>query len=217
MIISIDGPAGSGKSTVAELLAKKLKFVHFNSGLLYRAIAAHLLVAKEDLSKVETEVYPITIKIKFIKDIQHVFVNDVDYTPNLKNNDVSVLAPRISRNVHFRRIIDNCQRSFAAENNCVIDGRDIGSYVFPNADFKFYLDCSVEERAARRYKEIKTGVTYQQILEEITQRDLIDKTKTLAPLVVPKNAVCVDSTYLTIDEVVTFMYNHIKIHAKATI
>ncbi len=216
MIISIDGPSGSGKSTVGDALAQKLKFVHFNSGLLYRAIAAHLLANNEDLSKVESSVYPIILKTEFVGGVQHVFVNNIDYTAHLRDNQVSVASPTVSKNIHFRRIIDNCQRAYANNHNVVIDGRDIGSYVFPEADFKFYLDCSPEERANRRYKELKQKIDYQQILSEIKQRDYIDKTKPIAPLVVPQGAVVIDSTYLTLNEVVDFMYNHIKTHSKAT-
>ncbi len=210
MIISIDGPAGSGKSTIAELLSQKLKFVHFNSGLLYRGIAAHLLKNGEDISSVEHMVVPITLKTKFVDGIQHVIVNDVDYTAHLKDNEVSVAAPVVSKNIHFRRIIDNCQRAFAREHNCVIDGRDIGSYVFPNADVKFYLDCTAEERANRRFKELKGAIPYQQLLDEINARDYIDKTKDIAPLVVPADANVIDSTNLTIEQVLDVLYLKVK-------
>lgn len=215
MIISIDGPAGSGKSTVAKLLAKKLGFINFTSGSLYRAITAHLLSENFNFSTI-TETYPtldLKLNIVYENDIQKIFVNDIDYTANLRDNTVSVHTPLISVNKHFRNIIDNAQKSFAKNNNVVIEGRDIGSFVFPNAEYKFYLDCDVKERAKRRYNEEKlknTNITYNEIEKQLIERDIFDKTRKIAPLVIPKNAIMINSTNLTIDEVVEEMFKKIK-------
>ncbi len=210
MIISIDGPAGSGKSTVAKLLANRLGFIHFNSGSLYRGITAHLLhtgikdvVAYADLN----------LSTKIVDGIQHVYVNDIDYTDHLRDNEVSVASPSISINPTIRDIVDNCQRTFCNNYNCVIEGRDIGSFVFPNADYKFYLDCSIEERARRRYKEEKkknNKITLAQIEQELKSRDRLDQSKPIAPLVVPKNAIVIDSSHLSVEEVVDKMYSHVR-------
>lgn len=212
MVITIDGPSGSGKSTVAELLAGKLGFVHFNSGNLYRATTAFMLEKKVDIPNMENMSIDFELKLttRYIKGVQHVYVNGKDYTPFLRLNEVSVNSPYVSKNAEIRKIIDNCQRSFAKKHNLVIDGRDTGSFVFPNAEYKFYLDCSVEERAKRRFAELNNSkVSYKQILKELKERDIIDKTKKIAPLIVPENAIIVDSTNLTIDEVVDKLYGYI--------
>ena len=203
MIISIDGPAGSGKSTIADILSEKLNFVHFNSGSLYRGITAFMLANNLDFSTCK-RLPKIDLRTEFIDDVQHVFVNGVDYTQQLRNNEVSVAAPKISINPKTRQLVDKCQKQFAKSHNVVIDGRDIGSFVFPNADFKFYLDCDIKERAKRRFKEEKeknSKITLKEIEQQIALRDKIDKEKKIAPLVVPKNAIIIDSTNMTIMQV----------------
>lgn len=214
MIISIDGPAGSGKSTVADMLANKLGFIHFNSGKLYRGITAFLIDKKINLTNISTATinYPVKLETKFKNGVQYVFVNGTDYTPYLHDNITSVNTPNVSKNHYFRSVIDVCQRDFAKNNNLVVDGRDIGSFVFPNADVKFYLDCAIEERARRRFKELNGQVSPPQLIKEIEERDNIDKTKKVAPLVVPKNAFVIDSTNMTINEVVDELYSIVQKH-----
>lgn len=206
MIISIDGPAGSGKSTVAKIISKNLNFIHLNSGSLYRGIVAYLLSINFNIKSLtlNSEVPDFKLKTKFIDNVQHVYVNDIDFTPLLRNNEVSTLCPYVANNLIIRKRIDNCQRAFAKNNNIVVEGRDIGSYVFPNADYKFYLDCDVKERAKRRYLEEKekgNNITLKEILNQTIIRDNQDKAKEIAPLVIPENAIIVDSTGLSIDQV----------------
>lgn len=220
MIITIDGPAGSGKSTVADILAEKLNFIHFNSGALYRGITAHLYVSGFNIEKLtkNSPVPELSLKVKMIKDVQHVFVNGIDYTPNLRDNKISTLVAFIGANKFCRVLIDDCQRKFCLNNNVVMEGRDLGSHVFPNADVKFYLDCSIKERAKRRFKEEQaknSSVTLKEIEEQIAERDHLDKTREIAPLVVPKNAIIVDSTKLSIDQTVEALLRHIKINEVA--
>ncbi len=210
MILTIDGPAGSGKSTVAEALSKKLNFLHFNSGSLYRAITAHIIennIPLEQIGKLKVK-----LNVEFKNDVQHVFVNGIDYTAKLRDNEVSVLTPTVSTYPNIRKIIDDCQRKFIAKHNVVVDGRDIGSFVFPNAEIKFYLDCSLDERARRRYNEEKlknSAITLDEIKKQISARDEIDKNKKIAPLVIPTGAKIIDSTTKTIDEVVNDMLNYV--------
>lgn len=215
MIITIDGPAGSGKSTVAGILAQKLGFIHFNSGSLYRGITAHLL--KENLNfesiTVHSSVPNFQLSVQIVDGIQHVFVNNIDYTHMLRNNQISTLVAFVAANKFCREKVDQCQKSFCSTNNVVMEGRDLGSFVFPNAEIKFYLDCSVKERAKRRFKEEKeknSTITLKEIEKQIAERDRIDKSREIAPLVIPKNAIVIDSTNLTIENVVEIMCDYIK-------
>ena len=214
MIITIDGPAGSGKSTVAEILAQKLSFIHFNSGALYRAITAHfyeLGINIENTSPV-TEFSDFDLKVRMIEDSQHVYINGVDYTPELRKNHISTLVAHIAKNKFCREKVDECQRDFCLHNNVVIEGRDTGSHVFPNADVKFYLDCSIKERARRRFLEERDknpNITLLEIEQQLIERDRIDKTRDYAPLIIPNSAIIVDSTNLSITKVVDLMLKHV--------
>ena len=215
MIISIDGPAGSGKSTVAKIISNKLNIIHFNSGSLYRGVAAYLNSINFDIKGItlDSPIPDFELETEFIDGVQHVFVNKIDFTSKLRNNEISILSPFVSSNRTVRQRIDNCQRAFGKKNSLVLEGRDIGSFVFPNAEYKFYLDCNIEERAKRRYKEevLKNpNITFKDIKNEIAKRDYIDKTKQIAPLVVPENAIIIDSTNLTIEQVADKILSHIK-------
>ena len=207
MIISIDGPAGSGKSTAAKLVSEKLNFIHLNSGSLYRGIVAYLLSIDFDVQSLtlNSDVPDFNLETKFINDVQHVFVNGIDFTSVLRNNEISKLCPYVANNKQIRVKIDNCQRAFAKSHNIVMEGRDIGSYVFPNADYKFYLDCDIKERARRRYLEEKAkgnNITLEEVEQQTLLRDNQDKAKEIAPLVVPQNAIIINSTGLSIEQVV---------------
>ena len=206
MIISIDGPAGSGKSTVAKIISEKLNFIHLNSGSLYRGVVAYLLSIDFDIKglTLNSDVPEFKLKTKFINNIQHVYVSGIDFTPMLRNNEVSTLCPYVANNKAIRKRIDKCQRSFAKNHNIVMEGRDIGSYVFPNAEYKFYLDCNINERARRRFLEEKAkgnNITLDEIKKQTLIRDNQDKAKEIAPLVIPENAIIIDSTGLSIEEV----------------
>lgn len=212
MIISIDGPAGSGKSTVASLLSKKIGFIHFNSGSLYRAITAHLISNDIDVNTLDNSsiLENISLEVKFDNTVQHTYVNGVDYTNDLRKPNVSTLTPVVSVNKKVRALVDKTQREIAKNNNLVIDGRDIGSYVFPSAKIKFYLDCDIKERAKRRQKELNNKYSLKDIEKMLFERDEYDKNKKVAPLIIPKNAFIIDSTNLTIEQVVNKMFTHVK-------
>ena len=214
MIITIDGPAGSGKSTVAKLLANKLGFIHFNSGSLFRGITAYFLSQNTNLSHIDKQkLKKIRLSTRFDGENQLIFVNSQNFSKHLRDSDVTIHSPIVSAVPEVRQIIDRCQRSFAKNNNLVIDGRDTGSHVFPNADFKFYLDCNLDERAKRRFNEEKIKnpkITLEQIKQLIIKRDEFDKNKPISPLVVPNGAIVIDSSSLSPEQVVDKMIEHIK-------
>lgn len=210
MIISFDGPAGSGKSTIAELVANELNFYHFNSGSVFRAITAYLLNNNHDISTLKNA----NIQVEFINNVQHVFISSVDYTPILRDNNISVNVAKFASldevQVYAQKII----KEFCLHNNVVIDGRGLGNEVLPNAEYKFYLDCSVEERARRRFLEEQTkgtNISFEEIKNQLIVRDKLDSERAIAPLVIPKDAIIIDSTNLTIDEVKQKILKIIKI------
>ena len=215
MIITIDGPASSGKSSVANLVSKALGLVHFNSGSIFRGVTAFLMSKQFDVStlKEDSIIEPFKVKTEYINGIQHVFVNGIDFTNNLRDNEVSINTAYVAQCKFIRNIIDNCQKEFAANNSFVIDGRDTGSFVFPNADYKFYLDCSIKERAKRRFKEEQQknpSITLEEIEKQLAKRDEMDKNRKLAPLVIPENAIIIDSSNLNLEQVVQEVLKHIK-------
>lgn len=214
MIISIDGPAGSGKSTVASKLSKKIGFIHFNSGSLFRAITAHLISKNIDINNLNNSsiLENLSLEVVFNDDVQHIYVNGIDYINVLREPNVSSLTPLVSVNNKVRTLVDKAQIEFAKNHNLVIDGRDIGSYVFPNAEIKFYLDCDIKERAKRRQKDLNNKYSLKDIEKMLLERDEYDKNKKIAPLVIPKDAIIIDSTNLTIEQVVNKMLSYIKLY-----
>lgn len=210
MIISIDGPAGSGKSTIAKLLAKRLSFIHFNSGSIFRAITAYLLENNKNVDLLQN----INVKVKIEDNNQYVFVNDIDYTPILRNNEISTNVAEISTIPEVQFSAQKIVKEFCYTHNVVIDGRGLGNEVLKDAEFKFYLDCSVHVRAQRRFLEEQlkgTKITLPEIENQLKIRDKLDKEREIAPLVVPENAIVIDSTNLSIEEIVNLMLSYIKI------
>ncbi len=217
MIITIDGPAASGKSTISKLVAKSIGFLHFNSGSLFRGITAYLYSIGHNFENIkpDTRFSNIKLEVKYIDNDQHVFVNGVDFYNNLRDNHISTLTPIVSENKDLRAIIDKCQKEFCESHNIVIEGRDVGSYVFPNAEIKIFLDCSVSVRAKRRFEQEKAKnnkITLEEIEAQIKARDDFDKNKTIAPFVVPKGAFIVDSSNLNIEETLKAVLANIKLN-----
>ncbi|MFV0499132.1 MAG: (d)CMP kinase [Bacilli bacterium] len=202
-IIAIDGPSGSGKSSVAKKVAEKLGILYVTSGIFYRAIT--YLIVKDDESKVDdfTFISAVLLKNKLEYNSNKIFINYIDCTSEVTKEIYTKYLPTVSTNLCVRDYVNKILRKIAKTNIIVMDGRDIGTAVFPNANLKIYLDASVEVRAKRRYEEVKNkGHKYDDILSRLKNRDKIDSTRKIAPLKVADDAIMIDSTNMTINEVV---------------
>ena len=208
MNIAIDGPAGAGKSTIARLAAKRLGFLYVDTGAMYRAIALYLLDTKTDISdqeKLKKALSYIRINIAYEKDVQHVFLNLQDVSAEIRSEKVGNMASKVAALPEVREKLLDLQRDIAAKNDVLMDGRDIGTNILPNAELKVYLTASVEVRAQRRYNELKEMGGKPQldvIKKDIEQRDYQDMNREIAPLKQAEDAVLLDSSDMTIEEVV---------------
>ncbi|MEE0751912.1 MULTISPECIES: (d)CMP kinase [Lachnospiraceae] len=205
--IAIDGPAGAGKSTIAKEIAKNLGFVYVDTGAMYRAIALHLLrnhISAEDTAALEASLQDITIRISYSGGEQQIILNGENVTGQLRQEAVGNMASKSAANPKVREKLLQLQRDLARENDVVMDGRDIGTFVLPKADVKIYLTASVEERAKRRCLELEEkGIPadLEKIKEDIRTRDHQDMNRSIAPLKKAEDAVVVDSSKLSIPEV----------------
>ena len=205
--IAIDGPAGAGKSTIAKKIAKNLGYIYIDTGAMYRAMGYYLLqngTNLEDEEKVSESCRDITLGIEYIDDLQHVIVNGDDVTGFIRTDEVGAAASKISAYSDVRKQLVALQQGLAEKENVVMDGRDIGSVVLPNASVKIYLTASVEERARRRYEEyMEKGqeCDIESIKKEIEERDHRDMTRENSPLICVPDAHVIDSSDLGIDEV----------------
>jgi cytidylate kinase len=209
-LITIDGPAGAGKSTISRLLASRLSFVYLDTGALYRALAYHLQSGgwNGDAGGLGDSLRNVRIGFRGQGEEFRVLLDGEDVSGRIRTEEIGLLASRISAYPQIRDYLLPVQREIGMEGGVVAEGRDMGTVVFPEADFKFFLDASPQERARRRYREmIATGATadLQKIEEDMRQRDRQDRMRAIAPLRVPEQAVVVDSSDRTILQVVEFM------------
>ncbi len=206
--IAIDGPAGAGKSTIAKLVAKKMGYIYVDTGALYRAIAYYLVTNQidiEDDAALKTACEDISVEIRYENDAQQVYLNGENVTPFLRTEETGNMASKSSAKAPVRAALLDLQRDMAKEYNVVMDGRDIGTNVLPNAEVKIYLTASSKERANRRYKElIEKGeeADFDKIEADIIERDERDMNREIAPLKQADDAILVDSSNMSIDEVV---------------
>lgn len=207
--IAIDGPAGAGKSTIAKKLAADLSFVYVDTGAMYRSIGLYMLkngIDIHDKDAVETASENADVELKYIDGIQHVLLNGDDVSTEIREEQVGKAASTVSQYPEVRNNLTALQKKLAETENVVMDGRDIGTCVLPNADLKIYLTASAEVRGKRRFDELEAKgekADLPTIIEDIKKRDEADMTREISPLKKADDAVLVDSSDLTIDEVVS--------------
>ncbi|QIB26053.1 (d)CMP kinase [Caloranaerobacter azorensis] len=212
IVIAIDGPAGAGKSTIAKIIAKKLNINYIDTGAMYRALTLKALKNNIDFNDKNS-----LISLLDETDIDyynnHIYLDGKIVDNEIRNNEVSKNVSRVAKIKEIRIKLVEIQRKIASNKSVIMDGRDIGSYVLPNADFKFYVTASVDERSYRRYKELiskNVEISLEQVKEEIKQRDEIDKNREFSPLIKSEDAILIDTTRKTVEESVNEILNIIK-------
>ncbi len=215
MIIAIDGPSGAGKSTVAKILAKRLHYTYVDTGAMYRAVA--LRAKEKGIDPAEEEALAqlaASLRITFVADPKEtrVLCNGEDVTEAIRSPEISLLASDISRASGVRKALVEMQREMGREGGVVLEGRDIGTVVFPCAEVKFYLDANPEERAKRRFEELRAKdlpICFAETLEEVIQRDRNDMARAISPLKKAEDAILVDSTNLSVEQVVEILVRRV--------
>ncbi len=201
--IAIDGPAGAGKSTIARIVSAQLGYIYVDTGALYRAIALYIKENNITDENIPSSLKNADVSIKFIDGRQRVFLGDRDVSDIIRTPEISMEASRTSAIPSVREYLFGTQQKIARENNVIMDGRDIGTVVLPDADVKIFLTASAEERAVRRYKELADKPNcpcYEEILSDIIERDKNDMNRPVAPLKQADDAVLVDTTNLTLEQ-----------------
>jgi CMP/dCMP kinase len=210
-IITIDGPSGAGKSTIAKLLASTAGYTYIDSGAIYRGIAYAYKIRKDGES-LEEILRSLPLSFEFGQKTR-VSLSGKDISDEIRNPDISLLASSLSQQVPVREYANNVQRDLAAGKNSILEGRDTGSVVFPDADIKFYLDARPDERANRRYTELATKGQEQKfdaVKQEMEKRDADDSTRAVAPLIIPDGAIVIDTSGTDIEGVLRIILTHIK-------
>jgi len=214
--VALDGPAGSGKSTVAKALAAKYGILYLDTGAMYRACALYALekgINPKDGVAVAAVLDDITVKVEYRDGTQHTYLNGKDVSLDIRKNEVSLASSDISAHYPIRMKMVDLQREIAKSMSCVIDGRDIGSYVLPDADFKFFVTADSRVRAERRYKELLSRgqqADFESLHAEIVLRDKQDAGREFSPLVQAADAVVVDTSNMNIEEVVAYIDRQIQ-------
>lgn len=207
--VAVDGPAGSGKSTITKMVAKDLGYNYVDTGAMYRGLTYDFLknnLTELDEKKIELLLSKVKFEVKFIDRVQYVFVNDEDVSEKIRTAEVSKFTSLFAKSPAVREFLIDTQRNLAMSNNIIMDGRDIASVVLPNADVKIFLTASVEERARRRVLDFErqgvVDIDFDKVKADIAARDYQDENRDIAPLVKVDDAILIDTTNLSINEVV---------------
>ena len=203
MIIAIDGPAGAGKSTIAKKVADSLGYVYIDTGAMYRAFTYELLISSISLSDIE-EITKVLEKTNIEFKNNEIFLNNLNVTNEIRSKNVTANVSAVSAIPQVREKLVDLQRKIASESNSILDGRDIGTVVFPNAELKIFLTASVKIRALRRYNELiakDKNIDINEIEAEIEKRDKLDSSRETSPLIKAADAIEIDTSDLSIDEV----------------
>lgn len=206
-VVAIDGPAGTGKGTITSLISKEMGFVNIDTGATYRCVALYTIknnINLEEKEKIIESLPNIHIDMENEEGTQKVYLNNEDVTSQIRSKEVSKIVSQISSIKEVRFAMVEVQRNLAKGKDVIMEGRDITTYVFPNANIKIYLDADEEERAKRRYKEMQEKgieMTYEEVLNNIQIRDKNDKEKEIGALKIAPDAIYIDTTNLTIEEV----------------
>lgn len=215
--VAVDGPAGSGKSTITKMVAKSLGFNYVDTGAMYRALTFNFLsngLDELEEEKIKQLLSKTDFKVEYVDGVQYVYVNDEEVSDKIRTAEVSKFTSLFAKSPAVRDFLIDTQRNLANTNNIIMDGRDIASVVLPNADVKIFLTASVEERARRRVLDFKRqgieNVDFEKVKEDIKARDWQDENRDIAPLIKVESATLIDTTSLTIDEVVEKMTELVK-------
>ncbi len=216
LVITIDGPAGAGKSTVGRRLAQELSYLFLDTGAMYRAVglsAKRMGLDPGDQEALTELCQAMSLRLEAAAQGVRVFVDDEEVTHLLRTPEIDYWASVVARVPGVRTCLKERQRAFAAQGGVVAEGRDMGSVVFPDADLKFFLTASEEERARRRYRDLKAqglAVSFEKVLAELRERDQRDQQRETAPLVVPQGALVIDTSGLDLEEVLALLLARVK-------
>lgn len=200
--IAIDGPAGSGKSSVSKLVAKNLGFTSIDTGALYRAVAYYFKSNEISEENIKSALKNIDLKAKNIDGKFNVFLNGENVTDKIRAEEISKMTSKISKCPEVRDFLLELQRSLAKSENCVMDGRDIGTVVMPNAEIKIFLTAVPETRAMRRFDQLGRSVPFENILEDLKKRDYQDTHREIAPLKMASDAILIDNSDISLEQTV---------------
>lgn len=216
MIVAIDGPAGSGKGTITKVVGERLNLINIDTGAMYRCVALKCLrdgISVEEIDKIADVLENIDIVFKKENNIQKIYLNGEDVSEEIRTVEIDNNVAKYAAIKIIRDKMTPLQRKMGQNANIIMEGRDIGTVVFPDADVKIFLDCSVEERARRRYKQdLENGIqiTYEEVLEAIKERHKLETEREIAPFVKAEDAVYINNTNMELDEVVEKIIEIIK-------